>query len=114
VEIDLRPPLHGCLIALLGLMTLGLYPLLRRMGERHFIRRMDEEGLETRGGKRIPWAAVTAVQRRQGVMGSAVLSDEMLLETARGRVSLPLWRAGNAEEALAYLLRRLPAGIAGR
>jgi hypothetical protein len=111
MEISLRPPLHGCLIALLNLMTLGLYPLLRRWGERHFIRRMDDEGFETRGGKRIPWSEVTAIQRRQGVVNGAVLSDEMIVETRRGRASLPVWRMGNAEEGLDYLLRRLPAAV---
>ena len=88
MEVSLRPPLHGCLIALLGLMTLGLYPLLRRMMERRFIRRV------------------------KGVVNGVVMSDELLLETRRGRVSLALWRAGNADEALDYLLRRLPGTVA--
>ena len=112
MEVSLRPPLHGCLIALLGLMTLGLYPLLRRMMERRFIRRMDDAGIETRGGKRIPWPEVTAIRRVKGVVNGVVMSDELLLETRRGRVSLALWRAGNADEALDYLLRRLPATVA--
>ena len=58
MDIDLRPPMNGCLLALVTVMTLGLYPLLRKMGEGHFIRRMDEAGFETRGGKRFAWSEV--------------------------------------------------------
>ena len=112
MDVDLRPPLGGCLFALVGLMTLGLYPLLRRMGERHFIRRMDDGGFETRGGRRIAWAKVRSVQRVHGKLGAATLSDEILLKTPNGRASLPLWRAGNAQAALDYLWRRLPANVA--
>jgi len=72
---------------------------------------MDDGGFETRGGKRIAWAEVRSVQRVQGKMGAATLSDELLLKTAKGRASLPLWRAGNAQAALDYLWRRLPASV---
>jgi hypothetical protein len=107
MDIDLRPPMSGCLIALVTLMTLGLYPLLRRWGERHFIRRMDETGFETRGGKRIAWSEVKSVQRIVGKVNEVALSDEYLLRTARGRASLPLWRAGNAAAARDFLFRHV-------
>ena len=44
-------------------------------------------------------------------MGSGTggaLSDEYLLDSPRGRVSLPLWRTVNAEEARDYLFAHLP------
>ena len=108
MEIDLRPPMHGCLLALVTVMTLGLYPLLRKMGEGHFIRRMDEAGFETPGGKRFAWSEVRRVQRMVGKVQGVALSDELILFTDRGRASLPAWRAANAEAAVDYLLRHAP------
>ena len=108
MEIDLRPPMNGCLLALVTVLTLGLYPLLRRMGEGHFIRRMDETGFETRAGKRFAWNDVRRVQRTLGKVQGVALSDELVLFTDQGRASLPTWRAGNAEGAVDYLLRHAP------
>ena len=41
----------------------------------------------------------------------ATMSHELLLHTPHGRVSLPLWRAENADAARAYLMAHLPPGI---
>ena len=109
MDVDLQPPMSGCLIALVTVLTLGLYPLLRQMGEKHFIRRMDETGFETRGGTRIGWNEVHLVQRTVGKVQGVRLSDEILLFTDRGRASLPTWRAANAEAATDYLMRHVPS-----
>lgn len=114
MEVKLRPPFHGCLIAMISLMTLGLYPLLRRMLEKRFIARMDDAGVQLRSGRRIAWANFTSVERVTTSMHGARLSDEYVLRGQEGRASLPLWRAENAAEARDYLLRRLPPGITGR
>jgi len=108
MDVDFKPPMNGCLMALVTVLTLGLYPLLRRMGEQHFIRRMDEEGFETRGGARFAWSEVRRVQRTVGKVQGVALSDELILFTDRGRASLPTWRAANAEAAVDYLLRHAP------
>src|SRR5688572_18403992 len=99
MEVDLQPPMNGCLIALVTVLTLGLYPLLRRMSEKHFIHRMDEAGFETRGGIQIAWDEVQRVERTVGKVQGVALSDELVLHTARGRASLPSWRAANAAAA---------------
>lgn len=114
VEVQLRPALRGCVRYPIGCLTLGLYPLLTPMMERHFIRRMDEDGVETRGGKRIAWHEFTRVRHVIGTMKGGTLSDEYLLESPKGRVSLPFWRAANAREALDYALAHVPDTIAGR
>jgi len=111
MEVKLRPPFHGCLIAILIVITWGIYPLLRRLGERHFIRRMDDEGVETRSGKRVAWSEFTQIRRVVGTMGGAQLSNECILKSRKGKVSLSLWRAENADEALDYMLKRLPQDI---
>ena len=100
--------MNGCLLALVTVLTLGLYPLLRKMGEGHFIKRMDEAGFETRAGRRFAWSDVRRVQRNVGKVQGVALSDELLLFTDRGRASLPTWRTDNAEAAVEYLLRHAP------
>ena len=89
-------------------MTLGVFPLLVSLGERHFIRQMDEAGVVTRGGRRIAWNEFTGIVQSKGQMNSTVLSDEYLLKSSKGKASLPTWRAENAAEAKAFLFQHLP------
>ncbi len=112
MDVILRPPFHGCLIALISVVTWGVYPLVRRLAERHFIRRMDEAGFETRSGRRVAWGEVTGIRRVVATMKGVQLSDEYVLRTRKGKASLPLWRIENAAAARDYLLRRLPPGVA--
>jgi hypothetical protein len=120
VEVQLRPGAPGCLRYPVSVLTLGLYPLMARLAERKFIRRMDEQGVETRGGQRIAWNEFTRIRRVRsgyGTPGSrptATWSDEFILGSPRGKVSLPTWRTVNAKEAVDYALARLPRTIAGR
>ena len=107
MEVDLQPPMNGCLIALVTVLTFGLYPLLRNMGEKHFIRRMDEAGFETGGGVRVAWDEVRRVERTVGKVQGVALSDELVLHTDKGRASLPSWRAANAGQAEKFLLRHV-------
>ena len=108
MEVRLRREPGGCVYWPLTLMTFGLFALLKSMGERHFILRMDTEGVLTRGGKRIAWNQFAGIVHSQGVMGGTVLSDEYILKSSKGKVSLPAWRAENAKEATDYLLQHLP------
>ena len=108
MEVTLRPAPLGCLRLGLGIISLGLIPLLLRRRELHFIWRMDDAGFETRGGKRIAWTEVTDARQVQGTMNGAVLSDELLISTRQGTVSLPLWRAEQPAAVREYASRRLP------
>ena len=109
VEVKLRPGVHGCIMWPLAIATLGLVPLLMRMGEKHFIARMDDSGFETRGGMRVAWSEVERVQRTVGKVQGLKMSDELLVFTAKGRASLPIWRIENGEEALAFFSGHAPA-----
>ena len=115
MEIRLRRVPNGCIYWPLTLMTLGLFALLKSMGERHFIQQMDDSGVITRGGPRINWNEFTSIERWQSKMSRSAsapaLSDEYLLKSSRGKVSLPLWRAENAQEARDYLFQHLPPGL---
>jgi hypothetical protein len=115
IDVQLRPGVSGCITVPLGCLTLGLMPLLQHMGERHFIRQMDEEGVVTRGGTRIAWSEFKHVRRVISRMGhssaAGSMSDEYVLDSPRGRVSLPLWRTVNAQEARDFALTHLPASL---
>ena len=112
MEVRLRRVPNGCIYWPLTLMTLGLFALLKSMGERHFIHQMDEAGVLTRGGTRINWNEFTSIERWQSKMSRSAsapaLSDEYLLKSSKGKVSLPLWRTENAQEARDNLFEHLP------
>ena len=84
-----------------------------RWGERHFIQEMDDTGVLTRGGTRISWNEFKALERWQTKMSAygKPLSDEYLLKSPKGKVSLPLWRTKNAKEARKYLIGHLPPNV---
>jgi len=111
MEVTLRAPLPGCLIALVSVMTLGLYPILRRTAERRFIRRMDDAGIETRGGARIAWRDIDGVRHVIGKVEGVTRSDEYLIHAGKRTISLPLWRIENAAAARDFLVSRLPPGV---
>ncbi len=111
IEVRIRRQPHGCIYWPLTIMTFGVFASLKSAGERHFVRRMDESGVETRGGKRIVWNEFSGIQRVQGTMYGAVLSDEYVLTSTKGKVSLPLWRTENAQEVKDYAFRHLPPGL---
>lgn len=130
IEIQLRPGVPGCVTVLLGCLSLGLVPLMMRWNERHFARRMDQSGVETRSGKRIAWSEFTRIRRAQGRLAgrrlqvnysddlysprARALSDEYLLESPRGRVSVPLWRAVNGNAVREFTLAHLPPHLLQR
>ena len=118
MEVRLRRVPNGCIYWPLTIITMGLFALLKSMGERQFIQRMDDSGVVTRGGTRINWNEFSSVERWQSKMtrsaAAAPLSDEYLLKSSRGKVSLPLWRAENAQEAGDYLFKHLPPGLLQR
>ena len=111
MEVRLRRHPGGCIFWPLTIMTFGLFPLLKNWGERHFIQQMDDTGVVTRGGRKIAWNEFTSIVRWQNKMSGAVMSDEYILKSPKGKVSLPTWRALNAQEAREYLFQRVPPAI---
>ena len=110
MKVELHAPMNGFLIALVSLMTLGLYPLLRRAGERHFIVGMDDWGIQTRGGRKIAWGEIIDTERVIAQVNGIQRSDEYVIRSSRAKASLPLWRAENAREARDFFLDRIPLG----
>jgi hypothetical protein len=111
IEVELRPGVSGCVTAPLGCLSLGLVPLLMRRGERHMARRMDDAGIETRGGTRIAWNELTSIRRIQTRIKGSTMSDEYILTSPKGRVSVPIWRVANADEVRAFTLSHVPPNL---
>ncbi|WP_114952602.1 hypothetical protein [Sphingosinicella terrae] len=111
LEVKLRPGVHGCIYWPLAVISLGLIPLAMKSAEKHFIARMDEEGLWTRGGRRIAWGEIERLERTVGKVQGIKMSDEVLVFTRQGRVSLPMWRMENMEEALVYFGAHSPVAL---
>ena len=117
IEVQLRRGVRGCVWYPVGCLTLGLAPLLARLGERHFVRRMDEHGVETRGGKRIAWSQITNITLTRGVVGAgpsvyggggSTVSSEYILTSPQGKASIHLWRTATQDEVRAFTLAHVP------
>jgi len=132
LDVERRSGFLGWTILALGCLTLGFVPLLLRFGQRHFARRLDEFGIEARSGRRIAWNEFTSIKRAQSSLRTAVggrvvprctfsddlysppapgiQSDEYLLESPKGRVSVPLqfWWVANGEALREFTLTHLP------
>jgi hypothetical protein len=74
---------------------------------------MDEQGVETRSGKRIGWTEVTSVRKQQYVMGRKSIAEEVIFSSPRGRFSLHTRRIGNYEELTRFALQRVPPAAIG-
>jgi hypothetical protein len=100
----------------IGIISLGVAPLLEKMSEGPIIRSMDEAGILTRSGKMIAWADVTHVRREINRMeGSGrILTDQLVFSTKQGKALLPIWRAEQAEVLVDFALRRVPPGALER
>ena len=109
MDIKIRP-LGGCMQVFLAVMTLGVAPLAIWLGERNWPKRVDEQGLETRGGKRIAWNEFTKVTRviTQVTRGSSSGVESFQLDSKQGKVSLVVYRLENGEQVFDYIWRHLP------
>ncbi len=108
MEIKLLPRPFGCVLVPVQILTLGLATLALRAAERHFPKRMDDDGVETRGGKQIKWAAITGVRPIRHVMGPKVIAEEVIFDSPQGRFALHSRRIANYEEMKAFALARVP------
>ncbi len=102
-------PLSGCLQVFLAVFTLGVAPLLISMGERNWPKLVDDQGLVTRGGKRIAWnefTRVTKVVTRIGAGGGT--TEHYELRSKQGKVIVPTYRLQDGAQVVDYIVNRLP------
>ena len=102
-------PLSGCMQVFLGVMTLGIAPLMGWINERNWPKQVDEQGLVTRGGKRIAWnefTRITKVITNIGRTGGQTTHYE--LRYAGGKVVVAAYRLVDGDQVLDYVWQRLP------
>ena len=108
MEIDLRPPMGGCMMAFIAVATFGVYPLILFLVGRRYVRTMDDDGFTTRAGKRVRWGEITKIEHIKREMDGRQMSEEFFIRSPHGRSCLPLSRIGNIQEAGDYFVRRAP------
>jgi hypothetical protein len=100
-------PQSGCMNIVLGVFTLGIAPLAIKMKERSWPKIVDEQGLETRGGKRIAWNEFTKFEKVvTNVQGTVTTRYD--LHSPQGLVSLVIYRLEDGQKVLDYVWERLP------
>jgi hypothetical protein len=91
----------------LAIFTLGIGTLVLLIVSRGYVETLDDEGVTSRGGKRLVWSDLTAVRpryvRRPG--GRAYLND-VTLTFGAGSVSVFPAVLDNGPEVLEWLRRR--------
>jgi hypothetical protein len=109
-------PLSGCMQVVLGVFTLGVAPLAEWITQRSWPRRVDEEGLETRGGKRITWAEFTRATRvlTQVTQGSSSRVEHFELISPKGKVIVAAYRLEDGAQVMEYIWQHLPEAAKAR
>lgn len=102
-------PLSGCTMFLLGVFTLGIAPIAIKLKERNWPKRVDEQGLLTRGGKFIAWNEFTRIEKViTRIQGSSVTTERYDLHSPKGKVSIVVHRLVDGDKVLQYVWERLP------
>lgn len=100
-------PMSGCMMFFLGVLTLGIAPLAIKLKERSWPKEVDEEGLVTRAGVRIPWGEFTQATRViSNVRGT--VTERYDLVWPGGKVSIVPSRLEESSKVLQYIWDRLP------
>jgi hypothetical protein len=110
MEVKLRPALPGCLGIPLGIMTLGIVPLMIANNDRNlFPASVDDQAVVTRAGKRILWTEFTKVRKVVIKNGMSRYTLEYHFDSPKGRVAFHMRRIENIEQVLAFVWTRIPA-----
>ena len=107
ISIEYRP-VPGCLLAGMGLLTLGVANLVIWLAARKWPIAADEDGVVLRNGKRVAWSRirrvfdVTTDQER-------TVALKMAFEYDGGTWELPYQRLVAPQEVLDFIMARVPA-----
>jgi hypothetical protein len=100
-------PVSGCIQVFLGVFTLGVAPLAIVMQERRWPKNVDEQGLETRGGKRIAWGEFTRIVKVVTNVNGTI-TERFDLHSEKGKVPVVVYRLMDGPQVLQYIWERLP------
>ncbi len=101
-------PLNGCLQIILAVFTLGLAPLLTWLNERGWPKSLDEQGLTTRGGRRIAWSDFTRITEVVTRLNSGGTTVHYELKHPQGKVVVAVYRLQDGQQVFDYIWQRLP------
>jgi hypothetical protein len=108
MEIKIKP-VPGCLNIILAVLTLGVYPLAAWLTARNWPKSVDEQGLVTRGGKRLPWNEFTKITKViTNINQSAAKTEHYELFHPGGKVIVAEYRLENGAQIMDYIWNRLP------
>jgi hypothetical protein len=111
MEIKVKP-ISGCLNVILTVFTLGVYPLAAWLNMRNWPKRVDEQGLVTRGGKRIAWSEFTKFTKViTDINRGAAKTEHFELRHAGGKVVVAEYRLENGAQILDHLWNHLPEQV---
>ncbi len=113
MEVRIIQP-SGCLMWGLGILTLGIAPLFIKQQQRSWPAYLDDEGVTTRGGKRIAWSEFTRVVRVVTRLTSGTTIERYELHSPHGKVLVPTERLVNGQEVVRFILEHLPASALKR
>jgi hypothetical protein len=103
-------PLNGCLAIILAVFTLGVAPLAIWISERSWPKKLDEQGLVTRGGMRIAWNEFTKAVKvlTRVTSGSSSTIEHYELSHPKGKVKVVVYRLENGPQVFEYIWTHLP------
>jgi hypothetical protein len=112
MEIKIKP-LSGCMAVFLAVFTLGVAPLAIWISERSWPKLVDEQGLVTRGGKRIPWGEFTRITRvlTRVTRGSSSTVEHYELRASGSKVIVAVYRLENGQQVFDYIWQHLPEQV---
>jgi hypothetical protein len=102
-------PLSGCMQIFLGVMTLGVAPLMTWLNERNWPKSLDEQGLVTRGGFQINWNEFTKITKVITNIGrTGAKTEHYELRHPKGKVIVAVYRLENGSQVFDYIWGHLP------
>jgi hypothetical protein len=108
MEVKIKP-IPGCAQVFLGLVTLGVAPLMAWLNERNWPRSVDEQGLVTRAGTSIAWNDFTKVTRVITTIGrTGTKTEHYELKHPKGKVILAAYRLVDGDQVFDYAWQHLP------
>lgn len=103
-------PLNGCINVMLSVLTLGVFPLGYYIQTRSWPKSVDEQGLMTRGGKRIAWNEFTKMTRvlTRVTRGSSSTVERFELLSPKGKVVIVVYRLVDGQAVFDFITQHLP------
>lgn len=100
-----------CLMIFLGVLTLGIGPLLVWLQQRNWPRRVDAGGITTRGGQHIPWQAFTHMTYSRTRIQAGYEVERYDLYGPKIHVIVPTERLVDGPLVVETILQHLPEQV---